>query len=91
MPSVTERGQRPRWWVAVPVAAESAIGVAYFSVGNWDHVSTTCLTGNACTFFQIAPVMFLILGVISLGILGVNEMLYRINESRWRTDGESKA
>ena len=78
-------GERPRWWVAIPVAAELAIGVAYFSIGNWDYVFTNCLTGNACTFFQLAPAMFLILGVISLGILGVNEVSCRVSESRWRT------
>ena len=82
---------RPKWWVLLLGAGELGIGVAYFSVGNWDYVSTNCLTGNACTFFQIAPVMFLVIGVISLGILGANEALYRINEGRWRTDGESKA
>lgn len=84
-------GERPRWWVAIPVAAELAIGVAYFSMGNWDYVFTNCLTGNACTFFQLAPVMFLILGVISLGILGVSEIFYRVSESQWRTNAESKA
>ncbi|MDG7016612.1 MAG: hypothetical protein JRM82_04465 [Nitrososphaerota archaeon] len=73
------------------MAAELAIGVAYFSMGNWDYVFTNCLTGNACTFFQLAPVMFLILGVISLGILGVSEIFYRVSESQWRTNAESKA
>ena len=68
-------GQRPRWRVALPVAAELGIGVAYFSKSNWDYVLSNCWTGNACTFFQLAPVAFLVLGSISLTILAANELL----------------
>jgi hypothetical protein len=56
-----------RWFVLLPAAAvEFAIGVAFFSVGNWDYVFTNCWTGNACTFFQLAPVLFLVIGAICL-------------------------
>ena len=50
---------------------ELTIGIAYYSVSNWDYVLTNCQTGNACTFFQLAPVLFLILGVIVLAGLAV--------------------
>ena len=57
-----------RLLVILPAATvELAIGVAYFSVGNWSYVFTDCLTGNACTFFQLAPVLFLIIGAACLG------------------------
>ena len=82
---------RPKWWVPLLGAGELGIGVAYFSVGDWDYVTTNCLTGNACTFFQVAPVLFLVLGGISFVILGVIEALYRANEGSWRTDAESEA
>ena len=48
---------------------ELTIGIAYFSVSNWDYVLTNCTTGNACTFFQLAPVFLLIIGATCLVIL----------------------
>ena len=42
-----------RRFVLVPLGAvELAIGVAYFSVGNWVYVFTNCQTGNVCTVSQ---------------------------------------
>ena len=61
------------WLVFLPVAVVLlTIGVAYFSPGNWDHVLTQCWTGNNCTFFQLAPVFYLVLGVVILAYLAVN-------------------
>ena len=61
----------PRWKTRTIITlsagvVELVIGIAYFSVSDWDYVLTHCQTGNACTFFQFAPVFFLILGVIVL-------------------------
>ena len=60
---------------------ELSIGIAYFSVSNWDYVLTNCQTGNACTFFQLAPVLFLILGVVVLAGLAVLVIRTRICEA----------
>lgn len=70
----------PRWFIVLPIAVvELAVGVGYFSVDNWVYVSTNCLTGNACTFFQIAPVLFLILGVITLPVTIIGVLRSRRN------------
>jgi hypothetical protein len=77
LPSGRGWGERPRWWVAIPVAAELGVGVTYFSVSNWVYVFTYCQTGNVCTLSQLAPVMLLIIGIISLVVLGFNALLVR--------------
>jgi hypothetical protein len=77
----------PRWksnmrrFVILPIAVvELTIGVAYFSVDNWTYVFTYCQTGNACTFFQLAPVLFLLLGVVILTSLAILEVRARVYE-----------
>lgn len=80
----------PRWktdmrrFVIFPLATvELAIGVVYFSMDNWVYVLTRCQTGNACTFFQLAPVVLLIIGAIclvSLAILVIRERVRGADE-----------
>ena len=72
-------GRKARMLIALSAGiAELAIGIAYFSVSDWDYVLTNCQTGNACTFFQLAPVLFLILGVVVLAGLAILAVTGRI-------------
>jgi hypothetical protein len=68
-----------RRFVLLPLGVVGlAIGIAYFSVGNWVYVFTNCQTGNVCTFSQLEPVFLLPIGAIVLGYLAISGLFPRL-------------
>lgn len=68
-----------RRFVLLPLGVvELAIGIAYFSVGNWVYVFTNCQTGNVCTFSQLEPVFLLPIGAIVLAYLVISTLFPRL-------------
>jgi len=68
-----------RRFVLLPLGVvELAIGIAYFSVGNWVYVFTNCQTGNVCTFSQLEPIFLLPIGAIILAYLAISALFPRL-------------